>query len=119
MVKELVDVCFDRTVIQKGDIDSAFEGVITNGNIYFESYKSRLNDSFVKEELGFIQKLLLKIKEKDKLHFAEISNLATECKVENRFEPVLETLLYDGYLIADEPKGYYSFYSIILKSWWK
>jgi len=119
MAKELSDICFEKAVIQKDDIDKAYEGIIKNGNMYFESYKSRLNDSFVKEELGFIQKILLEIKEKDKLHFAEISNLATECKVENRFESVLETLLYDGYLIADEPKGYYSFYSIILKSWWK
>ena len=119
MVKELTDICFEKAVIQKDDIDSAFEGIIKNGNIYFESYKSRLNESFSDAELNFIQKLLLEIKEKDKLHFAEISNLATECKVENKFESVLETLLYDGYLVADEPKGYYSFYSIILKSWWK
>lgn len=119
MVKELVDVCFDKTVIQKGDIDSAFEGIIKNGNIYFESYKSRLNESFIDTERLFIQKLLIRIKETDRMHFAEISNLATECKAENKFETVLETLLYDGYLIADEPKGYYSFYSIILKSWWK
>ena len=100
-------------------IDSAFEGVIKNGNIYFESYKSRLNESFIDTERLFIQKLLIKIKETDRLHFAEISNLATEYKVENRFELILETLLYDGYLIADKPKGYYSFYSIILKYWWK
>jgi len=119
MVKELTDICFEKAVIQKDDIDSAFEGIIKNGNIYFESYKSRLNESFSDAERLFIQKLLLGIKEKDKMHFAEISNLASECKVENKFESVLETLLYDGYLIADKPKGYYSFYSIILKSWWK
>ena len=119
MVKELADICFEKAVIQKDDIDSAFAGIIKNGNIYFESYKSRLNESFGDVERFFIQKLLLKIKEKDKLHFAEISNLASECKVENKFEAILETLLYDGYLIADEPKAYYSFYSIILKSWWK
>ncbi|MCD4698546.1 MAG: AAA family ATPase [Bacteroidales bacterium] len=119
MVKELADICFGKAVVQKDDIDKAFEGIIKNGNIYFESYKSRLNESFSNTERFFIQKLLLRIKEKDKLHFAEISNLASECKVENKFESVLETLLYDGYLVADEPKGYYSFYSIILKSWWK
>ncbi len=119
MVKELADVCFEKQIIQKEDIDKAFEGIIINGNIYFQSYKSRLNDSFNKDELGFIQKLLLKIKESDKLHFAEISNMANEYKVESNFETILETLLYDGYLIADDAKGYYSFYSIILKSWWK
>ncbi len=119
MVKELADICFEKPVIQKDDIDRAFEGIIKNGNIYFQSYKSRLNESFGKVELEFIQKLLLELKEKDKLHFAEISNMATECKIENSFEALLETLLYDGYLMADNPKGHYSFYSIILKSWWK
>ena len=119
MVKELADICFEKAIIQMEDIDSAFAGVVKNGNIYFESYKSRLNESFNKAELNFIQKLLLQIKEKNQLHFAEISNLATVCKIEDKYETVLETLLYDGYLVAEEPKGYYSFYSIILKSWWK
>ncbi len=119
MVKELADICFEKTTIQKADIDKAFEGIIKNGNIYFQSYKSRLNDSFGKEELKFIQKLLLTIKEKDKLHFAEISNMANECKLENNLETILETLLYDGYLTANDLKSHYSFYSIILKSWWK
>lgn len=119
MVKELGDTYFGRTIIRKEDIDKAFEGIIANGNIYFQSYKSRLNESFKKDELFFIQKLLLEIKERNKLHFAEISNLATECKIGNDFEPILETLIYDGYLLADDPKGHYSFYSIILKYWWK
>jgi len=118
-ISDLLEADNRNGQMTKACIDKAFEKVVENGNIYFEHYKSRLKKVYKNEALVFINELLLLIKEKDTADYSEIYDLAVKNKVTEELDSILETLLYDGYLTCDKPKGKYTFYSPLLKHWWK
>jgi len=108
----------DKTLSKKM-IDKAFKEMTgEKGNVYFQHFKSRLSKSFTtKHEIEFITEFLLLLKKKEKIDFSLALNLAVKFGVNDKLDDMLEILKHDGYIA--ESKGYYKFYSPILKTWWK
>ncbi len=118
MVREIVNLLEDKHELNEALIDKAFRQVGENGNIYFEHFKSRLLKVFKDvNHLGFVNELLLTIKERGSLNYDEIVNLANKFNILSDLNDVLDILKHDGYLV--EENKIFRFYSPILKTWWK
>jgi len=118
MVKELSDlIVYDRQPWTEKTIDTAFEKVVENGNIYFQHFKSRLSKTFEKGEFDFVVEFLTVLKSRSTMEFNEVLNMAEGHNVRLQADTILEILIYDGYIIEEDRS--YKFYSPILKRWWK
>jgi len=115
-VQELIE--YEELELIESTIDTAFNNLILNGNIYFQHYKDRLWKIFSTEEVSLVNNIMSSIKKSPNgLSYDEILNLAIGSNLQNELTEILETLLHDGYLLEKESR--YLFYSIILKHWWK
>ncbi len=118
LVKEMSDpIIYDKEPLSEKMVDTAFEKVIENGNIYFEHFKSRLSKTFEKAELDFVLDLLIALKSTSTLNFNEIINISESHNLRQQTQDILEILKYDGYIV--EENKCFRFYSPILKAWWK
>ncbi len=101
------------------DIDLAFDNVVKNGNIYFEHFKSRLMRVFKDtEKLHAVHEILLTMKSRFQLSYAEILNICEKFGVRNDMEEIIDVLMHDGYIVKEVDENY-KFYSPILMQWWK
>lgn len=118
LVKEMSElIIYDREPLSEKTVDTAFEKVVENGNIYFEHFKSRLSKTFENGSLAFVLQFLMALKSSDTLEYNEVINMAEGKGIRSQTDDILEILKYDGY-IAEENKTF-RFYSPILKRWWK
>ncbi len=117
IVRELSDFLHNNT-ITKETVNAAFEKVIENGNIYFEHFKDRLQKVFKSlDALKFVDEFLLTVKLNADINYPKAMNLAEKHNVRTELDNILEVLKHDGYIV--ELNNHYTFYSPILKRWWK
>jgi hypothetical protein len=117
MVREISE-CLEEGNITKQNVDTAFQKIIENGNIYFEHFKARLQKVFkIQGELQFVNEFLLMVKTNANIGYAQALNLAEKNDCRNELNNILDVLKHDGYIV--EEQGFYKFYSPILKAWWK
>jgi uncharacterized protein len=118
LVKDMSDLInYDNEALDEKTVDTSFEKVVENGNIYFEHFKSRLSKTFENKELDFVLELLLALKKENTLSYNEIINIAEGLEIRTQADDILEILKYDGYIVQE--KNIFKFYSPILKRWWK
>lgn len=117
MAREITDM-ENSTPLTKKIIDTAFERIVENGNIYFEHFKDRLQKVFKSPPtLAFVNEFLLAVKNNADINYEKMLNIAERHNCRNEADIVLDVLKHDGYIV--EVNGYYKFYSPILKKWWK
>ncbi|MES2731410.1 MAG: hypothetical protein V4714_06665 [Bacteroidota bacterium] len=118
-IKEAKDLLPDNREIDEHLMNKAFDQIIEyRNNNLFHHWKSRLDTSFVKNELKFVHVVLSYMAQNETMHYHNIHNLAVKHKVAEP-KQVLETLKYDGYVNNQEDKQVYRYNSPILKLWWQ
>jgi len=106
--KELDIACIDAA------IDKALEH-----RSYFESWQSKLKESFSKDEYLFTKEILNLISKDNTLQSSAIINIATKYSLdEDEAKDMIRTLVYDGYINNNEKSNVYRFNSPILRQWW-
>lgn len=105
-----------RTMINPQSIDEAFQAVTHwRNDINFSHYYSRLEDSFVDQELAFALAVLKILSQQTLLTSVEMAQLASEQALV-KYSFILRSLEFDGYIFKSE-QGW-RFTSPILKLWW-
>lgn len=119
IVKEIAEmVIYEEKELNNKTIDLAFEKVVENGNIYFEHFKSRLLKVFKdSKQLLFVQQFLINLKQKENYGRNETIDLSNKLGVFDSVEDIIDVLKHDGYIV--ETDSNFSFYSPILKKWWR
>lgn len=118
-VHELIDVYESKEQpLDVSDVDKAFKSVLhLRNDIYFNHYYTRLGESFPqKEHEQFALDLLQYAATHDWASPDVVRELSKNLLAQER-EAIIEALLYDGYLVADNGKGY-RFHSALLQQWW-
>lgn len=117
--QELIDI-FESTEqpLTRPDVDRAFKSVLNLRNdIYFNHYFIRLSTSFPQaEHHAFALALLNRAALQEHVSLETVKELAGRLTEQER-ESVLEALLYDGYLVQENGRGY-RFHSALLQQWW-
>ncbi|HLG39607.1 MAG TPA: hypothetical protein VI461_08055 [Chitinophagaceae bacterium] len=117
MAREISDMENNKPLTKK-IVDTAFEKIIENGNIYFEHFKARLQKVFKSNDvLSFVNEFLLAVKKVPDIDYAKTLNIAEKYNSRNELDNILDVLKHDGYVV--EVNNHYKFYSPILKRWWK
>jgi uncharacterized protein len=106
----------NNPIIQKNDIDRAFETVVKNSD-YFQEWKNRLSDYFTPDETSFLQEVLLFIAHKNSINTRQLYDLAKKHKKTDRYMELVGGLERDGYIF--ETQEQYAFVSPFLQSFWK
>lgn len=118
LVKEILAVSDEGAVIQIQDIDNAIDQISQPRNDnYFQHYVSRLKRVYGPEKTKLVKELLKRISDEKQLTKAQIVDMATGRFDLQQLKPVLDKLLFDGYIVKDTGDNY-KFNSPILQNWW-
>ncbi len=118
-VQEMIDQSIPDVEITNEIIDKSFNEIVASrNNNHFEHYSSRLRISFKGNEYKFTYTLLCNMAQGGLLAKAEAFDLSIDFNVQDRFRPILEILIYDGYINNNGDTNVYRFNSPILKMWW-
>jgi hypothetical protein len=119
ILDEIEKICDDTDTndINKEIIDIAFDNSLKN-KMYFEHWHSRLRKSYKKSDYNFSKTILNIAAEKSFVTKAEISDLAVELNILEKYKDILSELEYDGYVNNQEDSEKYVFNSPLLKAWW-
>lgn len=118
LIQEITSQINPEEDITNEIIDRSFNKIMEQRNDHhFEHYVKRLKRIFTEEQLTLVHKLLNALAQSDGLTKAEIYNMAHGIISEKEVKKVLQSLSYDGYVIAMED-GKYKFNSPVLKQWW-
>lgn len=118
-IQELIDE-YEKanTPVNDAMIGKAFANISkSRNNIYFEHYYSRLKDAFDEQEYPFAIAVLKMLSRNDVCGTDEIKTLAMEYQLDKKYQIVLRSLEFDGYLFKKEVE--YQFTSPILRQWWR
>jgi uncharacterized protein len=118
-VQELIDIYeSNEQVLVLDDVDKAFKSVLNLRNdMYFNHYYTRLAEAFPqKAQQQFAHEILNYAAVEDWATPEVVSQLAKDLSNQER-ESVLEALVYDGYIVPENGKGYH-FHSALLQQWW-
>lgn len=120
LVKEVKDLHdLEPAILSDDFIDKAFRNVVKNGDIYFDHYRGRLSKVFSKDEIKYINELLQALSLVSTIETAQALDMATKHGLQKRFKSIINSLIYDGYIVETDDEEGYQFYSPILKAWWK
>ncbi len=120
-IKELYDLAPEKgKEVTNEQINSAFDAIVEfRNNNYFEHYASRLSKLYKDFDYHFAKDVLNMIADKDVASKNEIINLASKYNLENDYNKIIQSLVYDGYIFSDVDGKLFRFNSAILKMWWK
>lgn len=111
--RENAESLLDKSVIDRA-IDKALEH-----RSYFESWQTKLKESFSKDEYLFAKEILNIISEKYTMESSAIINIAAKHSLdEDEAKDMIRTLIYDGYINNNENPKVYRYNSPILRQWW-
>jgi len=86
---------------------------------YFESWQTKLKESFSKKEYLFAKEILNIISENYTMESSAIINIAAKYSLdEDEAKDMIHTLVYDGYINNNENPKVYRYNSPILRQWW-
>lgn len=121
IIHEIISLIEPTDKITNDIIDKAIILMLDDRNDHhFEHYVRRLSRIFETTQQSFVKAFLCQLSQNDAMTKAEAINLAYGIGLsESQCKTVLNTLKYDGYVIAmsDEDLAY-KFNSPILKKWW-
>ncbi|MBL1243246.1 MAG: ATP-binding protein [Sulfurimonas sp.] len=99
-------------------IDIAIDKALEHRS-YFESWHTKLKESFSKEEYLFAKEVLNIISENYTMESSAIINIAAKHSLdEDEAKDMIRTLVYDGYINNNENPKVYRYNSPILRQWW-
>ncbi len=99
-------------------VDTAIDKALEHRS-YFESWQTKLKESFSKDEYLFAKEILNIISENYTMESSAIINIATKHSLdEDEAKDMIRTLIYDGYINNSEDIKIYRFNSPILRQWW-
>ena len=99
-------------------IDEAIDKALEHRS-YFESWQTKLKESFSIDEYKFAKEVLNIISENYTMESLEIINMATKHSLdEDEAKDMIRTLVYDGYINNNENPKVYRYNSPILRQWW-
>jgi len=120
LVQELKILSREDSEIQldNDSIDTAINKALEHRS-YFESWQTKLKESFSKEEYLFVKEILNIISEDNIIESSQIINIATKYSLdEDEAKDMIRTLIYDGYINNNENAKIYRYNSPILRQWW-
>jgi len=101
-------------------IDKAFDAIIQSRNEnHFDHYYSRLKRQFKGDALNFVIDVLDNLSKKETLTKAEIGDLAVKHNLTDQWRPMMEVLIYDGYINCAAESKLFRFNSPIVRMWWQ
>ncbi len=86
---------------------------------HFEHWHSRLRISFKKNEYNFVKDVLNVLSENEKINSNEIFDLSVKHQIEDSYNDLCKSLVYDGYINNNDNPHIYRFNSPILRMWWR
>lgn len=122
IIQEITNQIEPDEELNQNVIDSSFAKVVEQRNDhYFEHYVRRLRRIFSESQTKFAHAFLNRLAQSASLSRNDAYNIAHELLDESESRRVLDSLIYDGYIMkitADGPPVY-KFNSPILKLWWQ
>lgn len=104
--------------LDNGSIDEAINRMLEHRS-YFESWQTKLKESFSIDEYKFAKEILNIISQNNTMSASEIINIATKHELdEDEAKDMIRTLVYDGYINNNENPKVYRYNSPILRQWW-
>ncbi|MFT5835581.1 MAG: hypothetical protein ACI9RG_000474 [Sulfurimonas sp.] len=105
-------------VLDNSAIDEAINKALEHRS-YFESWQTKLRESFSNDEYLFAKEILNIISENNTMASSQIINIATKHELnEDEAKEMIHTLIYDGYINNNENSKVYRYNSPILRQWW-
>ncbi|WP_321777208.1 ATP-binding protein [Sulfurimonas sp.] len=120
LIQELKILSRENTnrLLNEDVIDEAIDKALEHRN-YFESWQTKLRESFSNDEYLFTKEILNIISESNTMDSSQIINIATKHSLnEDEAKDMLRTLIYDGYINNNENPKIYRYNSPILRQWW-
>ncbi len=120
MAQGIRDLVADEGIgeIDNKTIDKVIDNMLYQRN-HFDHWHSRLRIAFKGDEYSLAKDILNKISETEPLHSNEIVDSAVKYNLMERYQDIVGSLVYDGYINNSEDKGKYRFNSPILRLWWR
>jgi hypothetical protein len=120
MIQELMRLVPKTVSITYEIIDEAFIQVTDKRNDHlFDHYVSRLKRLYLGNHLLFVKKFLNELAKAGELSRDNAINLGHELTSEAETRHILDSLLFDGYIVLVKNKDkMYEFNSLFLKTWW-
>ena len=107
-----------ENLLDKSSIDTAIDKALEHRN-YFESWQTKLKESFSKDEYLFAKEILNIISQNYTIESSAILNIAVKHSLdEDEAKDMIRTLVYDGYINNNENPKVYRYNSPILRQWW-
>jgi len=106
----------NNPIISKADIDHAYETVVKSTD-HFKDWKSRLFEYMPKDEVNFVNEILIHIAHKDIINQQKIHDIAVKHNKADERMDLIDGLEKDGYIT--EQNENYMFQSPFLKTFWK
>ncbi|WP_324171672.1 ATP-binding protein [Sulfurimonas sp.] len=107
-----------KRVIDNKAINEAIDKALEHRS-YFESWQTKLRESFSNNEYLFVKEILNIISENNIMEYSQIINIATKHSLnEDEAKDMIHTLIYDGYINNNENPKVYRYNSPILRQWW-
>ncbi|MDF1878150.1 ATP-binding protein [Sulfurimonas sp. SAG-AH-194-C20] len=99
-------------------VDEAMDKALEHRN-YFESWQTKLRESFSKEEYLFAKDVLNIMSQESTMQSSQIINIGAKHSLdEDEAKDMIRTLVYDGYINNNEDNKVYRYNSPILRQWW-
>ena len=119
-VQEIITIATGKQLVTTEIVERAFENIIAaRNNNHFDDYYTRLKKHFKNEDFDYANELLCIAAEKGKFEIAVAFDLMVKHKIKNKYNHILEILMYDGYINNLGNKDVYQFNSPILRMWWQ
>ena len=120
VIQEIINYIDPEDEVSKEVIDYAMTKIADQQNDHhFEHYVKRLKRVFPESQLKFVKTFLNALAKSGQLSRDEVFNLGNTVIAEEEIKRVLNSLIYDGYIIKTTNETVtYKFNSPILKLWW-
>lgn len=100
--------------------EQAFEQILHHRNsIYFEIYRERLTKNLSIPDYKFADGVLKIIADQGSIEKLVLNDLAFKYDVNDTWQVIIESLMYDGFINNHLDSTQYRFNSTILKLWWQ
>ncbi len=99
-------------------VNWAFDGILEQRQ-HFEHWHTRIRATLESDDYNFVKELLNITSENNKIHSNEILDLAVKYKLEENYNDLFKSLVYDGYINNDDDPNIYRYNSPILRMWWR
>ncbi len=108
----------DTRQLNESSIDEAINKALEHRS-YFESWQTKLRESFSNDEYLFAKEVLNIISEHNTMESSQVINLGSKHLLsEDEAKDMIRTLIYDGYINNNENPKVYRYNSPILRQWW-